>query len=381
MPIIAIVLSGIVSGLFLWLTSDGGLERIDQLLRERRDRKRREKALEQQSLAPLRALKDPRDAAAVLMVAVAEARGVMTPEQQTLVQERMGSVLGFADAEIGARLVYARHAARQAPSIDAIVADLTDLVREKLSRAERRELETMLDEVAALHGGPTDAQERRSRSRPAASPRQPDLPASAIGRNTRIRQPHGLRRLAGLPEHVDRHAAARIPIAADAQIPRLEQLRQALADRDGAILVEGAVIAEAVEEELERFRLDEPAVGHVVDHEKREVRLAGHRTERRELRRGETGDVVRVGMRVRHAVEPRLVGRGRDCRGPAEVELVVHGCASLSTAVPGLRAAKSPEPINTTPAKGVSAVSLPFDGGVYGFRARASGTPRTDSAT
>ena len=160
MPIIAIVLSGIVSGLFLWLTRGGGLEQIDQLLRERRDRKRREKALEQQSLAPLRALKDPRDAAAVLMVAVAEARGVMTPEQETLVQERMGSVLGFANAEIGARLVYARHAARQAPSIDAIVADLTDLVREKLSRAERRELETMLDEVAALHGGPTDEQER-----------------------------------------------------------------------------------------------------------------------------------------------------------------------------------------------------------------------------
>ncbi|HZY22270.1 MAG TPA: hypothetical protein VFE80_07695, partial [Beijerinckiaceae bacterium] len=65
----------------------------------------------------MRALKDPRDAAAVLMVAVAEARGVMTPEQETLVQERMGSVLGFANAEIGARLVYARHAARQAPSI------------------------------------------------------------------------------------------------------------------------------------------------------------------------------------------------------------------------------------------------------------------------
>jgi hypothetical protein len=159
MPIIAIVLSGVVSGLFLWLTRGGGLEQIDQVLRERRDRKRREKALEQQSLAPLRALKDPRDAAAVLMVAVAEARGVMTPEQETLVQERMGSVLGFADADIGARLIYARHAARQAPSIDAIVADLTDLVREKLSRAERRELETMLDAVAALHGGPTDAQE------------------------------------------------------------------------------------------------------------------------------------------------------------------------------------------------------------------------------
>jgi len=29
MPIIAIVLSGVVSGLFLWLTRGGGLEQID----------------------------------------------------------------------------------------------------------------------------------------------------------------------------------------------------------------------------------------------------------------------------------------------------------------------------------------------------------------
>ena len=68
------------------------------------------------------------------------------------------------------------------------------------------------------------------------------------------------------------------------------------------------------------FELDEPAVGHVVDHEKREVGLAGHRAERGELGRGETGDIVRVGMRVRHPVEPRLVGRGRDGAGLAKVE-------------------------------------------------------------
>jgi uncharacterized tellurite resistance protein B-like protein len=160
MPIIAIVLSGIMSGLLLWLTRGGGLEQINQLLRERQNRKRREKALEQQSLAPLRSLKDARDAATVLMVAVAEARGVMTPEQEAFVRERMRGVLGLAESELGARLVYARHAARQAPSLEAVVADLTDLIREKLSRTERRELEAMLDEVAALHGGPTDEQER-----------------------------------------------------------------------------------------------------------------------------------------------------------------------------------------------------------------------------
>src|SRR5215217_8048633 len=103
MPIIAIVLSGVVSGLFLWLTRGGGLEQIDQLLREAAGSKAPREGARAAKPRALAALKDPRDAAAVLMVAVAEARGVMTPEQETLVQERMASVLGFANAEIGAR--------------------------------------------------------------------------------------------------------------------------------------------------------------------------------------------------------------------------------------------------------------------------------------
>ena len=40
---------------------------------------------------------------------------------------------------------------------------------------------------------------------------------AAIGRNALVGNPHSLGQLAGLPEHVDRNAAARIPVAADAQ--------------------------------------------------------------------------------------------------------------------------------------------------------------------
>ena len=59
-----------------------------------------------------------------------------------------------------------------------------------------------------------------------------------IRRDALIRHPNALRQLAGLPEHVDRHAAARIEVAADAQPFRLEQLHEPLADRDRAVLVE-----------------------------------------------------------------------------------------------------------------------------------------------
>ncbi len=40
--------------------------------------------------------------------------------------------------------------------------------------------------------------------------------AAAIGRDALVRRPDILRQFAGLPEHVDRNAAARIPVAADA---------------------------------------------------------------------------------------------------------------------------------------------------------------------
>ena len=82
--------------------------------------------------------------------------------------------------------------------------------------------------------------------------------------------------------------------------------------RDGAILVEGAVVAEAVEIKLERFRLDQKARGHIVDHQMREIGLAGDRAERGEFRRGETRDIIRV----RRADLAR--GRAPPCRARRE---------------------------------------------------------------
>src|SRR5258705_13994551 len=68
-------------------------------------------------------------------------------------------------------------------------------------------------------------------------------PAPAIGRDALVGDPHGLGQLAGLPEHVDRDAAARVPVAADAKPFRLDLGRDPLADHHGAVLVKGAVIA------------------------------------------------------------------------------------------------------------------------------------------
>jgi hypothetical protein len=97
---------------------------------------------------------------------------------------------------------------------------------------------------------------------------------AAIGGHTLVRKPHAGRALSGLPEDVDGDAAARIPVPADAQEMRFDEVRYALADGNRAVLMERAVIAERCEIELERLRLDEPAVRHVVDDEVRKVGLA-----------------------------------------------------------------------------------------------------------
>jgi hypothetical protein len=59
------------------------------------------------------------------------------------------------------------------------------------------------------------------------------LAAPAIGRNALLGQPQALGRGAALPEHVDRDAAARVPVAANAQPLRIHLGEQALANADG----------------------------------------------------------------------------------------------------------------------------------------------------
>src|SRR5215204_1998474 len=55
-------------------------------------------------------------------------------------------------------------------------------------------------------------------------------PPPAIRRDTLVGHPHALGQFAGLPEHVDRDAAAWIPVAADAKPFRLDLGGNPLAD-------------------------------------------------------------------------------------------------------------------------------------------------------
>src|SRR5262245_49983192 len=67
-------------------------------------------------------------------------------------------------------------------------------------------------------------------------------PATAVRRDALVRNPRLRGRRAGLPEHVDRHAAAREPVAADPEPARRQRLHQAIADGHRAVFVKRTVV-------------------------------------------------------------------------------------------------------------------------------------------
>lgn len=166
MPIIGALLGAVALGLVYWIMFGGGLSYIDALLSTRQERKRREENARRRvesdldaTKAPLRSIADPREAATVLMLALARSRGEITPEQIAVVTDRMGTVLGFGD-DLDHRLGYCRFAAEKLAAPEAAIDEVAPLLRGALDPHEKEELRAMLDQVAALHGGPTDRQER-----------------------------------------------------------------------------------------------------------------------------------------------------------------------------------------------------------------------------
>ena len=146
------------------------------------------------------------------------------------------------------------------------------------------------------------AERRRGRSRPRRS-RAPapcaDRPACAARWLCRVsprprygatpwagsRRPPAARRSARTRRSACRRAdTSRRRCAAT---PGRSSADQPLGDLHRAGLVERAVVAEAGEEQLQRLALHDPVARDVVDHDMREVRLAGQRAERGELRAGE----------------------------------------------------------------------------------------------
>jgi hypothetical protein len=164
MPILVAIFGAVMTGVMYWVIFGNGREVINAWLDERNEKAKLERDAESamraralEARAPLKALNDPRDAAVALMVAIAEARGEMTPEQAEVIRARMQNVLDIVK-DVDDRLAVAKHAARRAGSPEVVMDEGLPFFREALTESEQDDLLAMLNAVAAVHAGPTDRQ-------------------------------------------------------------------------------------------------------------------------------------------------------------------------------------------------------------------------------
>lgn len=165
MPVLIAILGALMSGLFMWVVWGNGITVINHWLDQRADKAKSQKdakaiaeARERARRAPLRAIEDAREAALVLLTKLAMLRGEITAEQNLALSKIATDRLGLG-GKPEHHTALAAFAAKAAPDGEAVVADLSPLFHVRLSREERDDLFAMMDEIAALHGGPTEAQE------------------------------------------------------------------------------------------------------------------------------------------------------------------------------------------------------------------------------
>lgn len=164
MPVIVAIIGALMSGLMMWMIWGNGIQVVNAWLdgragkaKEKRDAIAIADAREKAARAPLRSIADPRDAALVLLSKLALLRGDITAEQNVLLSRFVTTRFGF-DGKPEHRTAWAAYTARSGGEAEIIVAELLPLFDETLPPEAVDDFFLMLDELAALHGGPTDAQ-------------------------------------------------------------------------------------------------------------------------------------------------------------------------------------------------------------------------------
>jgi len=130
----------------------GGLDHM----REASSRRKIARARASERVAPLRAVNDPRDAAIILMLLIARENGDPTRDHIATVEKLARTTFGL-DHDLAARMTQARFTAGRAESFAHGAALFTNLLNERLTPDEKRQLVDMVEHVAWVDG-PSQAQ-------------------------------------------------------------------------------------------------------------------------------------------------------------------------------------------------------------------------------
>jgi hypothetical protein len=155
MPIIAVVLMTLTLWGIYWFVRMGGIDHWRNRSAQRKQEARLAEVRELDKTAQLRAIDDPREAAIVLMMLIPRG-GDPTSEQIATIEKTALNTFDFGGELVG-RMTQARHIAGRAGTFEQAVKIFFNLLNKRLTTNERRELVTMIEDVARLDG-PTRAQ-------------------------------------------------------------------------------------------------------------------------------------------------------------------------------------------------------------------------------
>lgn len=108
----------------------------------------------------LRLVDDPREAAAILMIEMAQARGPLTERQEAAIRAEIMQHFAFGDDDAQALLSQAAWRTRSAATPHVAVARMTDFILKSpgMTQKEMIDLDSMLVYVSEAEGSPTQDQ-------------------------------------------------------------------------------------------------------------------------------------------------------------------------------------------------------------------------------
>jgi uncharacterized tellurite resistance protein B-like protein len=105
---------------------------------------------------PAALIDDPREAAAAMMAAVADADGALSERERETILEHSIRTFGLSPPEAEELLAGGRWLARSAGDLSSFLRKLVPIIEKGCDDGERRELMSMLDAVAAADGAPPE---------------------------------------------------------------------------------------------------------------------------------------------------------------------------------------------------------------------------------
>jgi len=103
---------------------------------------------------------DPREAAAILMLEIAQARGTLTEKQEAAIRGEIMHHFDFPEEDANALIAQAGWLSRNAGASHVVMSRMTDFVRQSpgMTPKELVDLDGMFVTISEAEGNPTDAQ-------------------------------------------------------------------------------------------------------------------------------------------------------------------------------------------------------------------------------